>query len=757
MNPKIKNELMKKKEKEKAETARMRKIEERAMKMKKQREILRSSEGGVPHISDIRIVLLGNRYTGKSSCGNTILVRQEFQTPGRTAECVKREGETAGRHITVVEAPGWWSNFPVEQTPERDKLEIVLSVCMCPPGPHALLLVINLRKEFTETHRRAVQGHIELLGERVWSHTILLFSYGDFLGDTSVDEHIERGGEALQWAVEKCGNRYHVLDNTKSDVGQVTELLEKIEEMVMVNSGHHFGFDNNMMITLTEKKEEEKRRAKQRKMKVQKQRETFRSSAEGLSNMKAVLLGSRYAGKSSCGNTILGRHVFDTNRRTAECVKREGQIAATCIAIVEAPGWLNCCSALQTPDRDKREIVLSVSLCPPGPHALLLVIRVDESFIESNRRVMQEHELLGERVWSHTIVLFTRGDFLGDTGIEQHIESGGEALQWVVEKCGNRYHVLDNEKSGGGQVTELLEKIEEMVMMNSGHHFGFENNMLITLTEEKKKEKRRAEQRKMKVQKQRETLRSSEAGVPHISDMRIVLLGHGAVGKSSCGNSILGRQEFPGRTVECVKREGETSGRHITAVEAPGQWAYSVEYTPERIKQEIILSVSLCPPGPHALLLVIRVSGPFTEIHRRTVQEHLEILGNKVWSHTLVLFTYGDWLGDTSIEQYIESGGEALQWVVKKCGNRYHVLDNEKSDCGQVTELLEKIEEMVMVKSGHHFGFNNKMLITMKEKKKEENRRAEQRKMKVQKRRETLRSSAGKKYVPLPVLPPPLC
>ncbi|KAL2092651.1 hypothetical protein ACEWY4_012449 [Coilia grayii] len=700
------NELMKKKKKEEEEK---RRAEERKMKVQKQRETLRSSSGGVPHISDMRIVLLGFRGAGKSSSGNTILGRQEFSASGRTAECVNREGETAGRHITVVEAPGWWKSFTVQRTPERDKGEIVLSVSLCPPGPHALLLVIRVVVSFTETERRAVQVHLELLGERVWSHTIVLFTRGECLRDTSIEQHIESEGEALQWVVEKCGNRYHVLDNKKCDGGQVTELLEKMEEMVVVNSGHHFDFDEIMLIKLMEEKEEEKRRAEERKMKVQKQRETLRSSAGGvphISDMRIVLLGDRVGGKSSSGNTILGRQEFGTSGRTAECVKREGETAGRHITVVEAPGWWASYTVEQTPEGDKREIVLSVSLCPPGPHALLLVIRVDVPFTETERRAVQVHlELLGERVWSHTIVLFTCGDWLGDTSIEQHIESEGEALQWVVDKCGNRYHVLDNEKHDGGQVTELLEKIEEMVALNSGHHFDFDEIMLSKLTEKKKEEKRRAEERKMKVQKQRETLRSSAGGVPHISDMRIVLLGYRVGGKSSSGNTILGRQEFgtSGRTAECVKREGETAGRRITVVKAPGWWAsYTVEQTPERDKREIVLSVSLCPPGPHALLLVIRVVVSFTETWRRAVQEHLELLGERVWSHTIVLFTCGDCLGDTSIEQHIESGGEALQWVVEKCGNRYHVLDNEKHDGGQVTELLEKIEEMVAVNSGEH-------------------------------------------------------
>ena len=180
-------------------------------------------------------MLLGHRHSGRSSAGNTILNREEFELK-RTAQCVKRQGEVAGRHITVVEAPGWWSDKPVEESTELLKQEIVLSVSLCPPGPHAVLLIIRVDRVFKENYRSVLEGYLNLLTDTVWSHTIVLFTCGDCLGDTPIEQHIESEGKELQWLVEKCGNRYHVLNNkNRSDDTQVTELLEKIEEIEIVS------------------------------------------------------------------------------------------------------------------------------------------------------------------------------------------------------------------------------------------------------------------------------------------------------------------------------------------------------------------------------------------------------------------------------------------------------------------------------------------------------------------------------------------
>ncbi|XP_062393748.1 GTPase IMAP family member 9-like [Sardina pilchardus] len=188
------------------------------------------------HPPEIRLVLLGSVDEGKRSAGNTILGRDVFGSQ-KTAECVIQQGWMGQRQVTVINTPGWGREQRLSQTPQNVREQLLRSVF--PPGVHALILVIRADRKFTEANRVALQDHMELLGDRVWDHTIVLFTCGDWLGDTPIENFIHSEGRPLQWVVEKSSYKYYCIDNkNRADISQVSRLLELIEMMVAGNKGH---------------------------------------------------------------------------------------------------------------------------------------------------------------------------------------------------------------------------------------------------------------------------------------------------------------------------------------------------------------------------------------------------------------------------------------------------------------------------------------------------------------------------------------
>uniref|UniRef100_A0A3Q0RJ39 AIG1-type G domain-containing protein n=1 Tax=Amphilophus citrinellus TaxID=61819 RepID=A0A3Q0RJ39_AMPCI len=168
-------------------------------------------------LTQLRVVLVGGRKTGKSSCGNTILSREIFDTDTQTTSCTEKQESIWGKMVTVMDTPGCSSVT----------YDFLKASCV-------ILLVVNVSSSFKKTYRETLQKELEAIGDRLWCRTMVLFSYGDWLGDTSIEQHIESEGEPLQRLVEKCGNRYHVLDNKLwGDGAQVKELIELMEEMLV--------------------------------------------------------------------------------------------------------------------------------------------------------------------------------------------------------------------------------------------------------------------------------------------------------------------------------------------------------------------------------------------------------------------------------------------------------------------------------------------------------------------------------------------
>ncbi|GAA6106653.1 uncharacterized protein LOC113638703 [Tachysurus ichikawai] len=658
-----------------------------------------ASIGDSPQEPDLRIILIGPCEVNLASIGNIILGREVFVSQN-SSKCIKRDKEIAGRKVTVVVTPNRWSRLPLIDTTKRDKQELMLSMILCGPGPHAILLAIG-EEEVTKEMALSMEEHTELLGQEVWDHTILLYSCSK-----QQEKCVKESGEAFKRIENKCGHRYHILSDTdQGDRIQVRELLKKIDDMVQKNKGKHCEIHGK--IYLVQKwREAEDKRAEQRLQKTKKLREMLRSkmgSTSHSSEIRILLTGYQFSGKSSTGNTILAQEAFVTfpNKRMTKCVKSKGHVQGRHVTVVDTPGRWRIHPLEYTTELCKQDLVLSVTQCPPGPHILLVLVRLDTSFTEMNRRATEHHlQLFGENVWRHTMVLFTCGDFLGETTIEQFIEGQGKALQWLVQKCNNMYHVFNNNiKDDRSQVSELLEKIDEVVASNGGGHFEMDQKILQAVQEKRKMAEDKAKERRLMAEDKAKERRLMAEDIAKEWRLMAKEAQRGSTSSTTTGNIMLGKTIFSRqKTFQSEQQHGQVAGRQVAIVDTPGwDWVHDMEETPE-LDWQIVQSVHThCSKGaPVVFLLVVRAAFSFKEVNKLITEEYLQLLGDCVWNHTIVLFTTGAWMEDIDIELHIESEGDALQWLVEKCGNRYHVMDTKgKKSAVQVSELMRKIEQVV--------------------------------------------------------------
>ncbi|XP_022624937.1 GTPase IMAP family member 8-like [Seriola dumerili] len=596
----------------------------------------RSSIVGLPpNMSELRVVLLGNSWSERSSVGNFILGETAFNTEEEPDCCQRFTGHLKKKEIVLINTP----DLLHYNISEHKLIENVKNcVSLSNPGPHVFLLVLQ-PEDFTEEQKLKLCRVLQLFIDQSFDHSLVLISAPREESSGSIENYMQH--PPLGDMIRICEYRLLLQKNLELD-----ELLTRFSQIVKENNGDHVICDvfedtkSDLTSGLGSLKQGETDSVRLDPFRAAVAIKSHTPSpVESTTNQRPVLrillVGKCEKKKTKLGNFIMGAPAFHFLKDfpIKQCVATCGERRGKSLTVVKTSDMFSL-----PEQKVRKEARTCVNLCSPGPNVLLLLVKPSD-FTEENRRTLKFIlSLFGPDAFKHSMVVMTEK------------ESGTHStVNELLKDCdGRHYNVVESNHK------LLMEKIENIVRENK--------ETFLTFSEE------------------------SEHMKPALN---LVLCGRRGAGKTSAAEAILGQTELHSvsSSSECVKHQGEVRGRQVSLVELPALYGKPQE----EVMKESLRCISLCDPeGVHAFILVLPV-GPLTDEDKKELETIQNSFSSPVNDFTMILFTVESDPAAPADVDFIRKNRD-IQELLQSCGGRSVVVNIK--DKQQISEVLEAVDKM---------------------------------------------------------------
>ncbi|KAK2838153.1 hypothetical protein Q5P01_015365 [Channa striata] len=362
-----------------------------------------------PYMSELRLVLLGNSWSERSSVGNFILGETKFNTKKQPDQCQKVRGQIKEKEIVLINTPDLLHpNIP------EDKLTQHVENCvsLSDPGPHVFLLVLQ-PEDFTEEQKLRLCRVLQLFSDRSFGHSLILTST-----PRPGSQNLYRNRPHVEDLIRRC--RFKSL---RSKHLELSELLKSLNDLVERNHGKYVSCDRAAPVNVD-------------------------SAGSAGCGLRVVLFGKSQKKKATLIDFIMKKKGVKSSLVSRFYMPKQpevvhGEWRGKPLTVVQTADMFSL--SVEAVREEARKTVVLLLLVEPS------------DFTESKRKILKVIlSYFGPDAFKYSLIVVTH--------------EGNEAfsLGRLIKVCGGRHcNMVENNHE------KLMEKIENIVCENKGTFLTF--------------------------------------------------------------------------------------------------------------------------------------------------------------------------------------------------------------------------------------------------------------------------------------------